>query len=207
MTEIRVGRPLFLKPQPHGSNQEQPGIECCFALGRFKAHPFRMQFLLNGPEERERRRTSYEAEYALIDNLGRGRVRRRQPLKLIIFLLLAGMLLACGVRGFPRPAHLFQRDQPVEIELTNYSFKPNHLVVLGNESPVRFLLKNTDGVVHNFTLMAPGRNIILSEDVKPRVAITVDTEFLKSGNYAFYCFHHQYRGMEGMLMMIRLLSG
>ena len=141
-------------------------------------------------------------KYALIDNLGRGRVKGRQPLKLIVFLLLAGMLLACGAQKVSLgPAHLFQRDQPVEIELTNYSFKPNHLVVLGNESPVRFLLKNTDGVVHNFTLMAPGRNIILSEDVKPRAAITVDTGFLKSGNYAFYCFHHQYRGMEGMLMI------
>ena len=141
-------------------------------------------------------------KYALIDNLGRGRVKRRQPLKLIIFLLLAGMLLACGVHRVPlEPTHVFHRERPIEIELTNYSFKPNHLVVLGNQSPVVLLLRNTNGVVHNFTLMAPDRSILLSEDVKPKATITVDSGFLNSGNYAFYCFHHQYRGMEGMLMI------
>jgi hypothetical protein len=51
MTEIRVGRPVFLKPRPHGANQEQLGIECCFALGP--------------PEELERRRTPYEAGMCL----------------------------------------------------------------------------------------------------------------------------------------------
>jgi hypothetical protein len=141
-------------------------------------------------------------ECALIDNLGRGRVKRRQPLKLIIFLLLAGVLLACGAQRVPLgPAHLVHRDQPVEIELTNYSFKPDHLVVLRNQSPVLLLLKNTAGVMHNFTLMAPDRSILLSEDVKPKATNTVDAGPLSSGNYAFYCFHHQYRGMEGMLMI------
>ena len=51
-------------------------------------------------------------KYALIDNLGRGGVKGRQPLKLIVFLLLAGMLLACGAQKVSLgPAHLFQRDQ------------------------------------------------------------------------------------------------
>ena len=55
--------------------------------------------------------------------------------------------------------------------------------------------------MHNFNLMAPDRSILLSEDVKPKMTITVDTGFLNSGNYAFYCFLHQYRGMEGMRMI------
>ena len=137
-----------------------------------------------------------------INNLSRWRATVRRTLKLTIFLLLAGMFLACGVHRVPlEPAHLFQRKQPVAIELTDYSFKPNHLVVLGNQSPVLLLLRNTDDVMHNFTLMAPDRSILLSEDVKPKTTITVDTGFLNSGNYAFYCFLHQYRGMEGMLMI------
>lgn len=137
-----------------------------------------------------------------INNLNRRRVNMSRPLKLTIFLLVTAIFLACGAQKVPLgPAHLYHREQPVEIELTNYSFKPDHLVVLGNQSPVLLLLKNTTGVMHNFTLMAPDRNIILSEDVKPNAAITVDTGFLKSGNYAFYCFHHQYRGMDGMLMI------
>ena len=141
-------------------------------------------------------------KYALIDNLGRGRAKRRQPLKLIISLLLAGMLLACGAQKVPlEPAHIYHREQPVEIELTNYSFEPNHLVVLGNQSPVVLLLRNTAGVMHNFTLMAPDRSILLSQDVKPKATTTVDAGLLNSGNYAFYCFLHQYRGMEGMLMI------
>ena len=119
-----------------------------------------------------------------------------------VFLLVSGMFLAgCGHRVPLKPAHVFQRKQPVEIELTNYSFNPNHFVVLGDQSPVLLLLKNTDAVAHNFTLMAPDRSILLSEDVKPKTTIRVDTGFLNSGNYAFYCFFHQHRGMEGMLMV------
>ena len=125
-----------------------------------------------------------------------------RPLRLTIFFLLASMFLGCGAQRVPLgSAHLVNREQLVEIELTNYSFKPNHLVVLGNQSPVVLLLRNTNGVVHNFTLMARDRSILLSEDVKPKATITVDSGFLNSGNYAFYCFHHQYRGMEGMLMI------
>ena len=137
-----------------------------------------------------------------INNLSKWRVTVGRTLKLTIFLLLAGMCLACGVDRVPlEPAHLFHREQPIEVELTNYSFNPNHFVVLGDQSPVLLLLRNTDDVMHNFTLMAPDRSILLSEDVKPKTTITVDTGFLNSGNYAFYCFFHQHRGMEGMLMV------
>ena len=137
-----------------------------------------------------------------INNLSKWRVTVGRTLKLTIFLLLAGMCLACGVDRVPlEPAHLFHREQPIEVELTNYSFNPNHFVVLGDQSPVLLLLKNTDAVAHNFTLMAPDRSILLSEDVKPKTTIRVDTGFLNSGNYAFYCFFHQHRGMEGMLMI------
>ncbi len=141
-------------------------------------------------------------KYALIDNIGRRRVNRRRSLNLILSLILAGMLLGCGVqRGPLEPAHVVHRERPVEIELRNYAFNPNHVVVLGNDSPVVIRLSNGDDVMHNFTLMAQDRKILLSEDVKPKTTITLDSGPLRSGNYAFYCFFHQHRGMEGMLMI------
>jgi len=85
--------------------------------------------------------------------------------------------------------------------MENFSFKPNHLAVLRNQSPIILHLKNTDGISHNFTLMAPDRNIILSQDLKPKESTTVDIGFLNSENYVFYCFFHQHWGMEGMLML------
>jgi plastocyanin len=117
------------------------------------------------------------------------------------FLLLTIFLASCAPRVHLGVVYLFHPSEPIEIEMENFSFKPNHLAVLRNQSPIILHLKNTDGISHNFTLMAPDRNIILSQDLKPKESTTVDIGFLNSENYVFYCFFHQQRGMEGMLML------
>ena len=117
------------------------------------------------------------------------------------FLLLTIFLASCAPRVRLGPVYLFHPSEPIEIEMENFSFKPNHLAVLRNQSPIILHLKNTDGISHNFTLMAPDRNMILSQDLKPKESATVDIGFLNSENYVFYCFFHQHRGMEGMLMV------
>ncbi len=118
-----------------------------------------------------------------------------------LFLLLSAVLLAsCAPRV--GPAYIFHRDQPVEIELKDSSFCPNHFVVLKNQSPIVLLLRNTDEVRHNFTLMSPDRAFILSKDLEPKESVSVSLESLKpENNYVFYCFFHRHRGMEGMLMV------
>ena len=117
-----------------------------------------------------------------------------------LFLLwVATFLVSCAPRV--GPAYIYHRDGPIEIELKNLSFKPNHFVVLKNQSPIMLLLINADDVRHNFTLMAPDRAIILSKDLEPEEPATVSIGFLNSDNYVFYCSFHQHRGMEGMLMV------
>ena len=118
-----------------------------------------------------------------------------------LFLLLSSVFLAsCAPRV--GPAYIFHRDHPIEIELKDFSFRPNHFVVLKDQSPIVLLLRNTDVVRHNFTLMSPDRALILSKDLQPKESIPVGLESLNpETNYVFYCFFHQHRGMEGMLMV------
>lgn len=122
-----------------------------------------------------------------------------KPFSLSLILMML-ILTGCCPQVHLQPAHIFSPGQPIEIELKDFSFKPNHLVVLKNQSPV-ILLKNTDEILHNFTLLAPDRNIIFSKDLKPEESVTVSVGFLRSDNYIFYCFFHHHRGMEGMLMV------
>ena len=118
-----------------------------------------------------------------------------------LFLLLSTVFLAsCAPRV--GPTYIFHRDHPIEIELKDFSFRPNHFVVLEDQSPVVLLLRNTDEVRHNFTLMSSDRAFILSKDLQAKESAAVSLESLKPGNnYAIYCFFHQHRGMEGMLMV------
>ena len=117
----------------------------------------------------------------------------------LFLVLLATLLISCTPRI--GPAYIYHRDEPIEIELENLSFKPNHFVILKNQSPIMLLLRNADDVRHNFTLMAPDRAILLSKDLEPKEPATVNLGFLDPGNYTFYCLLHRHRGMEGMLMV------
>ena len=128
-----------------------------------------------------------------------------RPFKLTVFVILAGMFLACGTHRSPLgPAHLFSRgDQPIEIEAKSYSFSPNHLVVLPSASPRILRLTNSSDTWHNFTLVDPQGKTVLTRNLDPKESVTISADFLTSGNYVFYCdqFLHRYRGMEGMLMI------
>lgn len=117
------------------------------------------------------------------------------------FLLLTIFLASCTPRVHLGPAYIFYHGERIEIEMENFSFKPNHLAVLNNQFPIILHLKNTDGISHNFNLITPDRNIILSQDLKPKGSATVNIGFLNPENYVFYCFFHQHRGMEGMLVV------
>ncbi len=120
---------------------------------------------------------------------------------IISFLLFTLFLIGCTPRTSRLPVYIFYQGEPVEIEMNNFSFKPNHLAVLKDQSPIILHLKNTEGVLHNFTLMAPDRNIILSQDLKPKELAMANIGFPDPGNYAFYCSFHRHRGMKGMLMI------
>ncbi len=120
---------------------------------------------------------------------------------IISFLLFTLFLIGCAPRTRRVPIYIFYQGEPVEIEMSNFFFKPNHLAVLKNQSPIILHLKNLDGMLHNFTLMAPDRNIILSQDLKPKESAIADIGLPDAGNYVFYCFLHRHRGMEGMLMV------
>ncbi len=124
-----------------------------------------------------------------------------RKISVIFFVLVAIFLASCAPRARRSPAYIFYQGEPVEIEMENFSFKPNHLAVLKNQSPIILQLKNRDDISHNFTLMAPDREIILSQDLEPKESVTVNLGSLNPQNYAFYCSLHQYRGMKGMLMV------
>ncbi len=93
--------------------------------------------------------------------------------------------------------------QPAVIELKNYSFNPNHVVILDTVSHRILRLTNAADRRHNFTLVDPRAQAVLSKTLDPSESITISVDSLTSGNYRFYCnrFLHRYRGMEGMLMI------
>jgi plastocyanin len=122
-------------------------------------------------------------------------------ISVILPLLLVIFSASCAPRARLSPTALSYPGEPIEIKMENFSFKPNHFSVLKDQFPIILHLKNTDGILHNFSLMAPDREILLSQDLEPGGSVTVNLESLKVANYAFYCFFHQYRGMKGMLMV------
>ena len=126
-------------------------------------------------------------------------------MRFIFLILMATLILAnCAPRSALGPAYLIYPEiRPIEMELRSFSFQPDHLVILGNQSPFSFRLTNTANTWHNFTLLDPDRNIILKKDLKPKESITFTMESLSPGNYLFYCsrFLHRRKGMEGMLMV------
>jgi plastocyanin len=103
------------------------------------------------------------------------------------------------------PVYLaYPENRPIEIELRNFSFYPNHIAVFQNDSPLAFGLINTADAAHNFTLIDNHKNILLSVDLGPQESDTVTVKSLDLGNYTFYCnkFLHRSGGMEGMLMVV-----
>jgi len=101
------------------------------------------------------------------------------------------------------PVYLYPKVEPIEIELRSFSFYPNHIAILKDQSPFIFRLKNTAQIKHNFTLINSHKKILINVDLMPDESTTFSIEPLDLGNYIFYCsrFLHRRAGMEGMLMV------
>jgi uncharacterized cupredoxin-like copper-binding protein len=116
---------------------------------------------------------------------------------------LGFILQSCAPQAALGPVYVYPKVEPIDIELRSFSFYPNHIAILKNDSPFAFRLKNTSQIDHNFTLMDAHKNILITVDVKPNDSVTVTIESLDSGIYTFYCnqFLHRFLGREGMLMV------
>ena len=106
----------------------------------------------------------------------------------------------------PGPIYLaYPENRPVDIELRNFLFNPNHIAVLQNQSPLTLRLTNTADIPHNFTLKNNPKNILLSVDLSSKESETVSIKSPDPGNYTFYCnkfLHRLFGGIEGMLMVV-----
>ncbi len=125
-------------------------------------------------------------------------------MRIVVILLMAMLILSnCAPRIIPGPVYLYPSVEPVDIELRSFSFYPNHIAILKDQSPFTFRLKNTAQIRHNFTLIDSQKKILISVDLMPDESKTVTIEPLKPGNYLFFCnrFLHRRAGMEGMFMV------
>ena len=124
---------------------------------------------------------------------------------IVILILIALLILSnCAPRVIPGPVYLYPKVEPVDIELKSFSFQPNHIAILRDQSPFIFRLKNTAQIKHNFTLIDSQKNILISVDLMPNESTTVTIEPPEPDNYTFYCnrfLHRRGGGMEGMFMV------
>ena len=123
---------------------------------------------------------------------------------ILVIVLMAMLILSnCAPRVIPGPVYLYPKVEPIDIELKSFSFYPNHIAILRDQSPFIFRLKNTAQIKHNFTLIDRRKNILINVDLMPDESTIVTNEPLEPGNYTFYCnrFLHRGAGMEGMLMV------
>ena len=123
--------------------------------------------------------------------------------RLVAILSTVLILPSCAPKAALGPVYLYPKVEPVDIELKSFSFYPNHIAILRDQSPFIFRLKNTAQIKHNFTLIDRRKNILINVDLMPDESTIVTNEPLEPGNYTFYCnrFLHRRGGMEGMLMV------
>lgn len=125
-------------------------------------------------------------------------------MRIVVIILMAMLILSnCAPRVIPGPVYLYPKVEPIEIELRNFSFHPNHIAILRDQSPFTFRLENTAQIKHNFTLIDSQKNILINVGLMPDKSKIVTIEPLEPGNYTFYCnrFLHRSAGMEGMFMV------
>jgi len=121
---------------------------------------------------------------------------------IVVLILIALLILSnCAPRVIPGPVYLYPKVEPIDIELRSFSFYPNHIAILRDQSSFTFRLKNIAQVKHNFTLIDNQKNILINVDLMPDESTIVTIEPLEPGNYTFYCNRHRHGGMEGMFMV------
>lgn len=109
-----------------------------------------------------------------------------------------------------KPPYAFggEATRIMSIELGDYRFYPDTLVVREGER-VQLELTNTDGVTpHNFTLKDKARDVHVSVDVGADKTETVEFIAPAAGTYKFYCDKkmifmqgHRDKGMQGTLVV------
>jgi hypothetical protein len=124
----------------------------------------------------------------------------------VLILVALSLLCSCAPREIPGPVYFYPKVEPIDIELRSFSFYPNHIAILKDQSPfLIFLLRNTAQIRHNFTLIDSRKKILMNVDVMPDESTTVTIAPLETiGNYTFYCnrfLHRRGGGMEGMFMV------
>lgn len=137
-------------------------------------------------------------------NLNKREKTKGEHMRVVIIILMAMWVLSnCRPRAIPGPVYLYTKVEPIDIELKSFSFQPNHIAILKDQSPFTFRLKNTAQIKHNFTLIDSQKNILINLDLMPEESKMVTIEPLEPGNYTFYCnrFLHRSAGMEGMFMV------
>ena len=123
---------------------------------------------------------------------------------ILVIVLMAMLILSnCAPRVIPGPVYLYPKVEPIDIELKSFSFYPNHIAILRDQSPFIFRLKNTAQIKHNFTLIDKQKKILINVDLMPNESKIATIDPLQPGNYTFYCnrFLHRSGGMEWMLMV------
>jgi uncharacterized cupredoxin-like copper-binding protein len=131
---------------------------------------------------------------------------KKEDMRIFVIILMAMLILPnCAPRVIPGPVYLYPKVEPVDIELKSFSFYPNHIAILKNQSPSPFTLRlnNSAQIKHNFTLTDNQKKILINVDLMPNESTIVTIKSLEPGNYTFYCnrFLHRSGGMEGMFMV------
>lgn len=127
---------------------------------------------------------------------------------IVLFILsLSVSYLALGQESKPYQATVSQDGiQRVSIQLDNYYFKPDHIIVQANK-PVELTLQSLSGLTpHNISLDHPEAGINLDKDISHGKTVTVKFTPTKAGSYEFFCDKklplmksHKKKGMIGTL--------
>src|SRR4030067_1123756 len=98
-------------------------------------------------------------------------------LHIVVLILIAlSILSSCAPRVIPGPVYLYPKVEPIDIELKSFSFEPNHIAILKDQSPFIFRLKNTAQIKHNFTLIDSQQNTLMNVDLMPDESTIVTIE-------------------------------
>lgn len=132
----------------------------------------------------------------------RSPLARISPIATLLLAALAGM----AVVPTPEPAAAQDmQPSPIVVEMHDFSFSPDQIVVRVNE-PVQFVLPNMGEQRHRFHIGGFGEEW-RSETVSPADTMILDLTFTAAGVYELWCpfttgGNHRELGMEGTLTVV-----
>lgn len=119
----------------------------------------------------------------------------RTVLAVSILVLLLG-----GCAGQQQAAVQPTTDGSVVIKAGNFKFEPNTVVARRGDT-VTFVVENTSGGSHNFSIKDPAGKVILSMDLPGASTQRAKVTFTEPGVYEIYCNKpfHPTMGMTGRI--------